>query len=109
MERILSASPEGPGGHPYGAATAGPRRWTAGGVPPTDRLLAGELPAATIVTMVERVFGTTPVGLYGLTEVGYVGWQCERRGGYHLNADAFLVEVLRDGGRAQPGGSEIWW
>ena len=97
VERILSASPEVLAGTPTAL-----RRLA--------RALDGRRPAPRIVfsqgasrpatvTMVERVFGTTPVGLYGLTEVGYVGWQCERRGGYHLNADAFLVEVLRDGGR----------
>ena len=30
-------------------------------------------------TLVERVLGVAPVGLYGLTETGFMGWQCERR------------------------------
>jgi phenylacetate-CoA ligase len=46
--------------------------------------------------LVARVFGVEPVDLYGLTEVGYVAWQCERRGALHVNAEAYLVEVLRD-------------
>lgn len=45
-------------------------------------------------------FGVEPVELYGLTEVGYVAWQCEHRQGLHVNADAYVVEVLDVGGVA---------
>ena len=53
--------------------------------------------------LVARVFGVDPVDLYGLTEVGYVAWQCERRGPPHVNAEAYLVEVLRDDRAAVAG------
>lgn len=56
----------------------------------------GEVCDAWTRALVARVFDVEPVDLYGLTEVGYVAWQCERRGPLHVNAEAYLVEVLRD-------------
>ncbi|MEA2374127.1 MAG: hypothetical protein QOD53_590 [Thermoleophilaceae bacterium] len=53
--------------------------------------------------LIRRVLGTAPVGVYGLTELGYVAWQCERRDGYHVNADTCVVEVVRDGRPAGAG------
>jgi phenylacetate-CoA ligase len=53
--------------------------------------------------LIARVLGVEPVELYGLTEVGYVAWQCERREGLHVNADAYVVEVLDDGVPVAPG------
>lgn len=53
--------------------------------------------------LIARVFGIEPVELYGLTEVGYVAWQCERREGLHVNAEAHVVEVLEDGIPVAPG------
>ena len=44
-----------------------------------------------------------PVDLYGLTEAGYVGWQCEAREHLHVNAEACFVELLVDGRPAAPG------
>ncbi|MDX1383676.1 MAG: hypothetical protein R3190_08535 [Thermoanaerobaculia bacterium] len=55
------------------------------------------------VALIARVFGVPPVFLYGMTEVGYVAWQCERRAGFHVNADVFRVELLADGRPARPG------
>jgi phenylacetate-CoA ligase len=63
----------------------------------------GEILDAHTSDLVQRVLGVAPIELYGLTEVGYVGWQCERREGLHLNADVYLVEVLRDARPAAPG------
>jgi len=63
----------------------------------------GEILDAAARDLVERVLGVPPIELYGLTEVGYVGWQCERREDLHLNADVYLVEVLRDRRPADPG------
>lgn len=64
---------------------------------------AGELVDAETRQLVTRVFGREPVGLYGQTEVGYIAWQCEQRGLFHVNADTHYVEVLRDGITANPG------
>jgi phenylacetate-CoA ligase len=63
----------------------------------------GEILDTAARALVEDVLGVAPVELYGLTEVGYVGWQCERRGALHANADVHLVELLRDERPAAPG------
>jgi phenylacetate-CoA ligase len=60
------------------------------------------LDAATRKTVRSNV-GVDPVSVYGLTEVGYVAWQCERREGFHVNAEAYVAEVLADGRPAAPG------
>ena len=60
------------------------------------------LDAATRETVRSNV-GVDPISVYGLTEVGYVAWQCERREGFHLNAEAYVAEVLADGRPAAPG------
>ncbi|MBM3860589.1 MAG: phenylacetate--CoA ligase [Verrucomicrobia bacterium] len=64
---------------------------------------AGEYADTFTRRLVKSVFGTEPVGVYGQSEVGYIGWQCEQRGAFHLNADTHLVEVRRDGRAARPG------
>jgi phenylacetate-coenzyme A ligase PaaK-like adenylate-forming protein len=63
----------------------------------------GEVLDSGTTARLEDVLGVAPAGLYGLTELGYVGWQCPRRDGYHVNAGTSLVEVVRDGRPARPG------
>jgi phenylacetate-CoA ligase len=63
----------------------------------------GEVCDARTRASIARSFGVEPVELYGLTEVGYVAWQCERREALHVNADAYVVEVLEDGVPIAPG------
>jgi phenylacetate-CoA ligase len=63
----------------------------------------GEILDVGTRALIRRTFGRDPADVYGLTEVGYVAWQCEQRRGLHVNADAFVVEVLRDGRPARPG------
>lgn len=63
----------------------------------------GEVLDEGTAELVERVLGTAPVDLYGLTETGYVGWQCEERGHLHVNAETCLVEILSGGRPADPG------
>ena len=63
----------------------------------------GEVLDGATSALLRRALGTAPIGLYGLTEVGYVAWQCERRDNYHLCADTCVVEVVRNGRPALPG------
>ena len=63
---------------------------------PRGVFIQGEVCDAWTRALVARVFGVEPVDLYGLTEVGYVAWQCERRGPLHVNAEAYVVELLCD-------------
>jgi phenylacetate-CoA ligase len=63
----------------------------------------GEVLDSGTRAQIERVLGVIPIDLYGLTEVGFVAWQCERRGALHISADTCLAEVRRGGRTAQPG------
>jgi phenylacetate-CoA ligase len=63
----------------------------------------GELLDTWTRRTVRTTFGVDPVSLYGLAEVGVVAWQCKRREGFHVNADGYLVELLRAGRPAAPG------
>lgn len=71
--------------------------------PPLVVFGAGELLDDETREVVKHALGVDPVGLYGQTEVGYVAWQCERRGGFHVNVDTHVVEVLRNGQTADAG------
>jgi phenylacetate-CoA ligase len=52
----------------------------------------------------QQAFGVRPMDFYGATEVSAVSWECPSGSGYHVNADAVVVEVLDvDGGPAAPG------
>lgn len=53
--------------------------------------------------LVREVFGQEIMDIYGLIEVGDVGWQCRKAAEYHINADAMLVEFLNDGKAVAPG------
>ncbi|HLX57290.1 MAG TPA: hypothetical protein VKR83_09720 [Ktedonobacteraceae bacterium] len=53
--------------------------------------------------LVREVFGKEIMDIYGLIEVGDVGWQCHKAGEYHINADVILTEFLNDGKAAAPG------
>jgi phenylacetate-CoA ligase len=47
--------------------------------------------------------GTEPFDEYGAVEFGRIGWECEKREGLHINEDATLVEIIKDGEGAAPG------
>lgn len=40
--------------------------------------------------------------MYGVTEVGTAAWECPTHAGHHLNADALIVEFLREGEPVNP-------
>jgi len=53
---------------------------------------------------IASAFGVEPFDIYGMTEVGFIAWQCERRSSLHINADMLVVEILReDDIPARPG------
>ncbi len=54
-------------------------------------------------TTIRAAFGIEPTDLYGMTEVGFIAWQCERRSPLHVNAELVIVEILRDEVPARPG------
>jgi phenylacetate-CoA ligase len=54
--------------------------------------------------VIESAFGVPVLDLYSSVEFGNVAWQCRQCGAMHINADAFIVEVVReDGTNAPPG------
>jgi phenylacetate-CoA ligase len=63
----------------------------------------GEILDGATRDTVRTTVGVDPVSVYGLTEVGYVAWQCERREEFHVNAEAYVAEVLADGRPAAAG------
>ncbi|MCP9820361.1 phenylacetate--CoA ligase family protein [Synechococcus sp. Cruz-9H2] len=48
-------------------------------------------------------FGVDPTDVYGMTEVGFIAWQCEVHQQMHVNAELVIVEILGEDGPAQPG------
>ena len=53
---------------------------------------------------IESAFGVPVLDLYSTVEFGNVAWQCRDCGAVHINADAFIIEVVRDdGAKAVPG------
>jgi phenylacetate-CoA ligase len=52
---------------------------------------------------VRRALRVDPYDVYGMTEVGYIAWQCERRGDLHVNAELVAVELRTGRGAAGPG------
>jgi phenylacetate-CoA ligase len=54
--------------------------------------------------VIESAFGVPVLDLYSTVEFGNVAWQCRDCGAMHINADSFIVEVVReDGTNAAPG------
>jgi phenylacetate-CoA ligase len=49
-------------------------------------------------------FGVRPMDFYGATEVSAVSWECPTGPGYHVNADAVVLEVVGADGWAVPPG-----
>jgi phenylacetate-CoA ligase len=78
---------------------------SSGAVFKTPRVVFSEGEVLDLGTreMIRSTLGVDPVELYGLTEACFVAWQCERREGMHLSTDLCLVEVRRNGRKAEPG------
>jgi phenylacetate-CoA ligase len=52
---------------------------------------------------IESAFHTRVFDRYGCEEVSLIASECEAHTGLHINMDALVVEVLRDGRLAKPG------
>ena len=78
---------------------------SSGAVFKTPRIVfsEGEVLDTGTREMIRSTLGADPIELYGLTEACFVAWQCERREGMHLSTDLCLVEVRRNGRKAEPG------
>jgi phenylacetate-CoA ligase len=52
---------------------------------------------------IERAFASEVFMVYGCREGGYVGCECERHQGYHINCSGLFLEVLNENGACRPG------
>lgn len=52
--------------------------------------------------VIRSAFGFEPLEIYNCTELGDIGWHCERRAGFHLNADWLRVELVRNNQAVAP-------
>jgi phenylacetate-CoA ligase len=73
-----------------------PRVWVYGG--------DGLSPAGR--ELMETIYGTTAYSTYQAVETGRLGFQCERRDGFHLNVDLCAVRLVDVHGRPVPPGEE---
>lgn len=53
--------------------------------------------------LIDSVMSADTCDILGTIELGDIAWQCEARNGYHVSADAVVVEFLKNGRPAQPG------
>ena len=53
-------------------------------------------------SLIGKRVGTAVYDMYGVTEVGTAAWECPTHAGHHFNADALIVEFLRDGEPVNP-------
>jgi len=67
----------------------------SGGLPGISRVFtSAEQLTVETRQRIQAAFGAPVFDIYGSTEVKEIAWQCDRRGGYHINSDWVLVEVL---------------
>ncbi len=77
-----------------GISPALPRAWYCGAdalAPPWRKI-------------VQERFGVEVYSNYAATETGRIGFECERRNGYHLNIDFTAVRLVDEGGQDVPAG-----
>jgi len=53
--------------------------------------------------LLSSVFHCRIIDLYASFEAGYMAWECEKCGGYHICSDSVVVEILKNGEPAPPG------
>jgi len=53
--------------------------------------------------LIARTFGTAPRAVYGMSEAGRLGWQCQPGGPFHLAEDFLIAEVMRGEERVPDG------
>jgi phenylacetate-CoA ligase len=79
-----------------GEEARGPSTWCYGGDGMTR----------TGRALLERVTGTRVISTYQSTETGRLGFECERRDGWHLNVDLCAVRIVNGAGATVPAGRE---
>jgi phenylacetate-CoA ligase len=63
---------------------------------PSVLLTRGEMLLPQVRDLLESTFDAPVSDSYACTEARDVAWQCRATGGYHINADNVVVEIVRD-------------
>jgi phenylacetate-CoA ligase len=53
--------------------------------------------------IIERTFGCRVFDKYGAREFSGIAYECDQHDGYHVVAENYIVEIMRDGRPVQPG------
>jgi len=101
VRAIRSIRPHALGGPPSILLEIGE---TAGRIPVQLLGTFGEFLGGSDRQVLREAFDTNPLDLYAASEVGNISWECRSRSGYHINADAVIVEILDPDGRPLPPG-----
>ena len=70
---------------------------------PSAIMTGGEVLLPEVRTLIESTFGTRVTDVYACNETRDIAWQCRHAGGYHINADNVLVEIVTGDRRAERG------
>lgn len=64
---------------------------------------SGEILMPGYRRVIQKGFRVDPVDMYSASDLGHIAWQCNRRKGFHINADWLHVEIVRQEQPAIPG------
>jgi len=53
--------------------------------------------------LIDSMFGTEMLDIYGCMEAGDIAWECSEHAGYHINTDLVMTEFVKDGEHAAAG------
>ncbi len=105
-DAALRAGPTTIEGDAAALALAATARTDAGAgrpaAPPRAVLSSQQTLSPALRQAIEAGFGAPVQDRYGSRELGLVAQQCEA-GGYHVNAESYVVEIVRDGRPVAPG------
>ena len=63
---------------------------------PSAILTGGESLTPEVRELIESTFRMKVTDVYGCSEAGEIAWQCRLAGGYHINTDNCIVEIVKD-------------
>ncbi len=75
-------------------------------VPALERVFtSSEYLTRVAARYIEQSLGVKIYDVYGSTETKELAWQCPQAGGYHVNEDEAVIEIVDDEGRLLPPGN----